>query len=80
MWVAPFARGQGIGDSLVNAVIDWAREQQAGKVALCVTKRSERAMALYRRNGFIDADTQTCVSPGTVNEHKMVRDLSQSSR
>ena len=36
MWVAPFARGRGVGHALLNAVIEWAREQQASRVALGV--------------------------------------------
>jgi len=35
MWVAPFARGQGIGDSLVAAVIKWARGQRAASAPIC---------------------------------------------
>src|SRR5262249_25944453 len=52
MWVAPFARGRGVGDALVNAVIEWAREQQASTVALGVLEGNERAVAFYRRHGF----------------------------
>lgn len=44
MWVAPFARGQNVGDSLVNAVIEWAREQQASRVALGVLLGDERTV------------------------------------
>src|SRR5215471_15787599 len=42
MWVAPFARGQGVGDALVNAVIVWACQQQASRVALAVFEGNER--------------------------------------
>ncbi len=31
MWVAPFARRQGVGDSLVVTVIEWTRGQRAAK-------------------------------------------------
>jgi ribosomal protein S18 acetylase RimI-like enzyme len=68
MWVAPFARGQGVGDALVDAVIAWAREQQATRVVLAVFAQNERALALYRRRGFIDAG----VTSGNVTERKMV--------
>jgi ribosomal protein S18 acetylase RimI-like enzyme len=55
MWVAPFARGRGVGDALVQAVVEWARDQHAVAVVLGVKVSNERAVALYRRNGFTDA-------------------------
>jgi ribosomal protein S18 acetylase RimI-like enzyme len=69
MWVAPFARGRGVGDSLVDAIIGWAREQQASKVTLAVYGNNQRALALYRRHGFVDAGV------GTGIERKMARSL-----
>jgi ribosomal protein S18 acetylase RimI-like enzyme len=74
MWVAPFARGYGVGDSLVNAVIEWAREQHASTVTLAVFEHNERALALYRRNGFIDVGAAP--GAGIAIERKMVRALS----
>jgi ribosomal protein S18 acetylase RimI-like enzyme len=75
MWVVPFARGRGVGDALVSAVIEWAREQQASRVALGVLEGNERAAAFYRRHGFIPVDANV----GAVTEHRMVRDLSEDS-
>lgn len=54
MWVAPFARGKGVADALVNAVVCWSREQHVDKVALDVMESNERAKAFYRRCGFAD--------------------------
>jgi ribosomal protein S18 acetylase RimI-like enzyme len=79
MWVAPFARGHGVGDALVNAAITWAREQQASRVALAVFEGNERALTLYRRHGFIDVGMAAGVSSGTATERKMVRALSDVS-
>jgi RimJ/RimL family protein N-acetyltransferase len=76
MWVAPFARGRGVGNVLVNAVIEWAHEQQASRVTLGVLEGNERAVAFYRRNGFIPVG----VSDGTVTEHRLARDLFQDFR
>jgi ribosomal protein S18 acetylase RimI-like enzyme len=75
MWVAPFARGHGVGDALVNAVIKWAGEQQASRVALAVFESNERAFALYRRHGFIEAGDRVGGGSSTVAERKMMRDL-----
>jgi ribosomal protein S18 acetylase RimI-like enzyme len=69
MWVAPFARGRGVGDSLVHAILEWAREQQAMQVVLAVHENNERALALYRRHGFVDAGA------GTGIERKLARSL-----
>jgi ribosomal protein S18 acetylase RimI-like enzyme len=52
MWVAPFARGRGVGDELVRAVIDWSRSQQPTKLILRVLQGNDRAATLYRRHGF----------------------------
>lgn len=52
MWVAPFARGRGVGDALVQSVIAWARTQRANAVLLAVKPGNEHALSLYRRHGF----------------------------
>lgn len=54
MWVAPFARGTGVADALVNAVICWARAQQIGKLSLDVMEDNDRARAFFHRHGFAD--------------------------
>lgn len=72
MWVAPFARGRGVGDSLVNAVIDWAREQRASRVDLAVFDSNERALVLYRRHGFVYVGANADATVGSATERKMV--------
>jgi len=52
MWVDPTARGAGIGDRLVQAVLDWAHNQGADAVELWVASGNEAAERLYARNGF----------------------------
>ncbi|MFJ1766072.1 GNAT family N-acetyltransferase [Amycolatopsis sp. NPDC088138] len=49
MWVAPHARGRGVGDALVRAVLDWAGSR---RVTLRVAEGNTFAAALYRRHGF----------------------------
>src|SRR5262245_7689086 len=71
MWVAPLARGRGVGDALVDTVIEWANEQRASMVTLGVLEGNERAVAFYRRHGFI------LVAPdaGVVTGRRMARSL-----
>ncbi|MGO9877006.1 MAG: GNAT family N-acetyltransferase [Acidimicrobiia bacterium] len=53
MWVAPIARGRGVGDELVGAVIEWAQTQSARHVVLSVRHANTSAIVLYERNGFL---------------------------
>ncbi len=55
MWVDPEKRRMGLGLSLVEAVVQWAREHGAGQVELCVKRDNSSARALYERAGFLDA-------------------------
>ncbi len=75
MWVAPFARGRGVGDSLVAAVLEWSRAQCATRVALDVVATNAPAVKLYRRHGFIDAGPVDCTGSGTASERRMVLEL-----
>ncbi|WP_299039048.1 GNAT family N-acetyltransferase [uncultured Pseudokineococcus sp.] len=56
MWVAPGARGRGVGDAAVEGVLGWAsRELPGAAVALSVMAGNEAARRLYVRHGFVDA-------------------------
>jgi RimJ/RimL family protein N-acetyltransferase len=52
MQVARSHRGRGIGSSLLEASIAWARQAGAHKVALEVWPHNEAAIALYEKFGF----------------------------
>jgi ribosomal protein S18 acetylase RimI-like enzyme len=54
MWVAPQARGRGVGKALVLSVLDQARAIGAVTIALDVTAGNEPAIALYVSTGFVD--------------------------
>jgi ribosomal protein S18 acetylase RimI-like enzyme len=56
MWVAPAARGRGLGRELAQRVVDWARERGAATVRLDVTdtEAARPAAALYRSLGFAE--------------------------
>src|SRR5262249_55519126 len=66
MWVAPFARGQGVSDAAVRAILGWASQRG---VVLSVKADNKPAVALYRRHGFVDAGQ----SPDDVDEILMRR-------
>jgi ribosomal protein S18 acetylase RimI-like enzyme len=52
MAVAPEARGQGIGDLLMAACIDFARKKGSKSIILESNTRQEVAINLYRKFGF----------------------------
>jgi ribosomal protein S18 acetylase RimI-like enzyme len=45
-WVAPFARGHGVGDALLSAVIKWATSSRYETVSLGVRAANRHAIAL----------------------------------
>lgn len=53
MQVAEEYRGLGVGSALLEAIVDWARANQAHKVTLQVWPHNDRARGLYERFGFV---------------------------
>ena len=74
MWVAPPARGLGVGDALVHSALRWALEQGARRVVLDVRQANGAAIALYRRHGFRD-EGWSSASDDPRSERRMVLDL-----
>lgn len=54
MWVAPEARGQGIGAALIDAVETWARAAGYRSIGLGVTTSNSPAIRLYTKVGYAD--------------------------
>jgi ribosomal protein S18 acetylase RimI-like enzyme len=52
MWVAPEARGRGVGSSLIDALLAWAEPGAFERVVLDVADGNAAAVALYARKGF----------------------------
>jgi RimJ/RimL family protein N-acetyltransferase len=53
--VHPGRLGQGIGSALLRDLLDWAtRDDRVAKVELRVRSSNTRAMALYKRFGFVE--------------------------
>ena len=62
MWVAPDARGAGVGRALLDAVADWARDRASDRLVLAVTESNEIARSLYASSGFrTRASGERCV-------------------
>jgi GNAT superfamily N-acetyltransferase len=53
MYVAPEARGKGIGRALLARIEDEARALNLTRLVLETGTRQEEALSLYRRAGFI---------------------------
>ena len=72
MWVAPDARGQGVGDKLVTTAVNWARERAFKRITLGVSDFNAAAIRLYERHGFEPTgETGALPPPRThVTEHK----------
>jgi RimJ/RimL family protein N-acetyltransferase len=48
-------RGQGVGEALLNALMDWAKQNPViEKVGLAVLSTNTRALGLYKKAGFIE--------------------------
>ncbi len=77
MWVARAARGLGVGDRLVDAVVDWARAAGYARVVLDVGDTNMPAIRLYERKGFKSTGrTTTLPDPRThVREHERALEL-----
>ncbi len=76
MFVRPQARGRGVGEALIDAVIDWARARNAASVHLWVTETNKPARLLYERCGFSPTgERQPLPSNPALRELAMSRPL-----
>ena len=56
MWIAPSARGLGVGRRLLRALEQHARESGATVVRLETNRALREAIALYRRSGYVEVE------------------------
>jgi GNAT superfamily N-acetyltransferase len=76
MFVRPRARGRGVGEAIIDAIADWARQQGARTVHLWVTETNKHARLLYERCGFTaTAERQPLPSNPALGEIGMMRPL-----
>ena len=72
VWVAPEARGRGVGAALLDAAINWARARNAKEVRLDVTSGDGAAARLYRRMGFVDTGAPVPMAGRSTFEQALV--------
>jgi len=72
MWVAPGARRRHVGSTLIRAVTDWARSEDADTLVLDVVEENTGAITFYERLGFgfFEGEAFGVRAPG---ERRMVR-------
>lgn len=76
MFVRPQARGRGVGEALIDAVIGWARRKGAACVHLWVTETNSHARRLYERRGFaVTSERQPLPSDPALGEIGMALPL-----
>ena len=76
MFVRPPARGRGVGEAIIDAVVGWAIQQNAATVHLWVTETNKHARMLYERCGFtVTAERQPLPSNPALGEIGMTRTL-----
>ena len=76
LYVDATMRGRGIGQRLVETVIEWSREQRMTRLVLWSDTRFENSHRLYRRLGFEQLGERTV--EGDINdsrEYRFERDL-----
>lgn len=77
VWVAPRARGRGVADRLLEAVLAGAPAAGYTRLVLDVADGNPHAQALYARHGFVRTGrTGTLPPPRThVTEHQLAREV-----
>jgi ribosomal protein S18 acetylase RimI-like enzyme len=73
VYVTPQSRAEGVADALLAAVIGWAQDEaHANRIRLFVMQTNDRAVAFYRRIGFVTTGATMAYPPDpTYSEHEM---------
>jgi GNAT superfamily N-acetyltransferase len=77
LYVHPDKQRQGIGSALLDAVRNWARQQQAGRLWLQVNRGNAQAIAAYLKYGFRIAESRVFDIGGgfVMDDHVMEQTL-----
>jgi GNAT superfamily N-acetyltransferase len=73
MWVEPARRSSGIGASLVEQVLGWARGWDARSVILAVTEPNAGAAVFYEHLGFVDTNEREPLREGSELRVRILR-------
>ena len=65
MWVAPDARGEGVGGALLDAVVVWASARGCDRLVLSVTESNDTARVFYAARGFVDTGERGALRDGS---------------
>ena len=81
MWVAPAARGRGLGRTLAETVAAWARVRGFERLRLSVSDAAPEAVRLYAGLGFARTGVHGPLpSDPSVEEHELALDLDPPPR
>jgi ribosomal protein S18 acetylase RimI-like enzyme len=76
MWVAPTHRRLGIGRTLVDAIVAWARGHNVLHLCLMVTSNNDRAIHFYQRLGFtLTGRSEPHRNDASLRDYEMRRSL-----
>ena len=75
MWVAPSARGHGVGDVLMQRIEQWASRSAARVLRLNIAADNPGADRLYQRNGFAYTGEDGPPMPDGARQHVMAKSL-----
>lgn len=76
MWVAPGARGHGIGRSFLDHIAVWAKANNCDSLALSVTTTNYAAVGLYLSSGFVPSGPAADLRAGSaLKTQSMMREL-----
>ncbi len=66
VWVDPAVRGQGVAETLVASVVDWAVAQSMSVLQAWVMEENHRALAFYGKAGFSETGRREPDEPDTT--------------
>jgi len=71
--IAPHRRGAGYGTRLVRLLLEAAfRDRRVREVGLTVFPQNHRALACYRRAGFVGGQNHSCRFPDSAESHTLL--------
>jgi ribosomal protein S18 acetylase RimI-like enzyme len=80
LWVEPACRGSGIGTSLTEGVVEWARTRKAERLTLWAVESNGAAIRLCNRAGFNETGQRKSLGRDpSIVVVEMTRHLSQST-